>query len=355
MLYGGIPKNGNKKIIPAINAIQRANAGNQPAVLPAFRSLVDGSGNLNDSYASKDVMDTRALDAYRNEALRKSGENSAWGNLMLQKLQQEKLANIDSLSNQTSSGRAQALSDLASSGGVDGGARERTLGSFNRNAMLERQKLNRDASNKNLDILTKDEENRIGQLGNLTNMENQRATYLSQLDQFNIGNKFKETQSKRDYDMNKYNKQMETWAANKQADAQSRNACFAPDTLVTMKDGSKKRIADIRLGDELLLGGKVTMVLSFLRKPSDVVYNYMGVFVTAMHAVYENREFIRVKDSKIAVEVQDAAIPVVYNISTENHVILSQGTVFGDYDEVTIVDEEMARKELTNEFRRFVS
>ncbi len=327
----------------------------QEIILPTFNSVADSNGNLTGSYEARDQYNTDALNKLRGEYMRDAGTNSSWANLMLQQNQQDKLAGLDSINAQASSGVTDMMSQLASQGGADSGSRERALSTFGRNSMLERQRANRDFSKRGADVLTKDEENRMAGLNTLNSLEAQRGQYLSSLDQFNVGNRLKEVQNKRQFEMDRYNKDMETWAADKQANAQKGASCFAPDTMITMKDGSKKRIADIRLGEEVLIGGKVTLCLTTLRKPHDKVYDYHGVFVTSMHAVYENREFIRVKDSKISRLVENAAIPVVYNLSVENHVVIAGGTVFGDYDEVTMEDEEEARKELTNGFRKIVS
>lgn len=111
--------------------------------------------------------------------------------------------------------------------------------------------------------------------------------------------------------------------------------CFAPDTPVAMADGTTKKIKNIVLHDDLAYGGRVYGTYQF--KNTNDLYEYPSihgkVLVTADHAVEENGRFIRVKDSKKAVKLEEN-IPFVYSLSNENHRIFIDGVVFADYDEV---------------------
>ncbi len=104
-------------------------------------------------------------------------------------------------------------------------------------------------------------------------------------------------------------------------------ACFEPNTLIQMDDGSEKKIKDVQLGD-LTKGGKVTGVLQF--EPIDDIHNYNGVVVAGSHYVKENDEFILVQDSPDAVKIDK--IPVVYSLDTSNRRIFINDIEFADYN-----------------------
>ena len=106
--------------------------------------------------------------------------------------------------------------------------------------------------------------------------------------------------------------------------------CFAPDTKILMADGKYKKIKDIKLGEEVMLGGKVTAIG---QSTSDDMYLYDGVEVSGGHTLYENGKWIRTKDSKYAVKM-DIEEALVYPMDTENHLIVTKGQVWADLSEV---------------------
>lgn len=105
--------------------------------------------------------------------------------------------------------------------------------------------------------------------------------------------------------------------------------CFLGDTLVTMLDGSKKKIKDINIDDKVMDGGKVYSV----RKSSieEGLCNYKGIFVTESHAVYEEGVWKRVGESKHATKIKGPA--VVYSIVNENHRMKVGDITFADEHE----------------------
>lgn len=114
--------------------------------------------------------------------------------------------------------------------------------------------------------------------------------------------------------------------------------CFAPETPVTLKDGTIKEIKDLVLGDETFLGGKVVGVQQHLF--NEEIFSYScktgSIYVTGTHAVFENNKWTRVFDSQYGVKIPRAEInvPVVYSVSTEKHRLYIKGNMFADYDEV---------------------
>jgi len=113
--------------------------------------------------------------------------------------------------------------------------------------------------------------------------------------------------------------------------------CFGPGEAIDMADGSIKDIESIKLGDEVALGGKVVGTSDSLVDSSEI-FNYMGIIVTGDHMVEEDGVFKPVEKSNYAIPFK-SNIKKVYNITTENKRIVSNGVIFGDAAMIT--DYEM--------------
>jgi len=106
--------------------------------------------------------------------------------------------------------------------------------------------------------------------------------------------------------------------------------CFLPDTLITMSNGSTKKIIDIDLKDNIAIGGKVFATGKFL---VNNLYDYKGVKVSGSHLVNENNKWLRVEDSKLAISLGNNE-HIVYTLGTDNRRILINNILFTDYFEV---------------------
>ena len=106
--------------------------------------------------------------------------------------------------------------------------------------------------------------------------------------------------------------------------------CFLPDTLVSMADGSKKKIIEIELKDNVAIGGFVFATGKFLVND---IYDYKGIKVSGSHLVNENGNWLKVEDSKLAklISTEDT---VVYTLGTKNRRILINDTLFTDYFDI---------------------
>ena len=106
--------------------------------------------------------------------------------------------------------------------------------------------------------------------------------------------------------------------------------CFLPDTLVSMADGSKKKIIDIELKDNVAIGGFVFATGKFLVND---IYDYKGIKVSGSHLVNEKGNWLRVEDSKISklISTEDT---VVYTLGTKNRRILINDILFTDYFDI---------------------
>lgn len=123
--------------------------------------------------------------------------------------------------------------------------------------------------------------------------------------------------------------------------------CFLENTLIDIDENTKIRVQDLKLGDSILEGGHIYFIGSTYADPSEIYY-YNGVLVTADHAVLENGKWIRVKNSEQSKNVKFLEPQKVYFLSNENHIIISNGIVFADFDEIDnnelLTDEEILIK-----------
>jgi len=344
-------------------AIQSGKYEEMPAVDPVtgkplqfkWDSMLGADGNLAQQYQLTDQANTQALDKFRGEAMRDAGTSSAWGKSMLDQNQLNQINAMDAGNQQIAGQNADIMSRLAQTGGMGQGSRERMFRTAGRDAVMSKQRTLRDSMNAGANIRLEDEKNRVNQLGQTVNMDQSRASYLTGIQQTNTGNAMNERDKGRIDQSNRWNKEMETWGANKQADAQAKAACFPPNAQVKMADGQFKAIKDIKLNDEVYLGGKVFHLITAINTSNDDIYNYNGVEVTGGHAVFEDGEFIRVNESKIARKIE-MDLPIVYNITTDNHVMFVRDVLFADYEEVDVPKHPSETlKELTENFKRIIS
>ena len=111
--------------------------------------------------------------------------------------------------------------------------------------------------------------------------------------------------------------------------------CFLPDTKITMADGSKKKIINVELKDNIKVGGNVFATAKFLITN---LYDYKGVKVSGSHMVNENGKWIRVEDSDIAKSLGNDE-HVVYTLGTQNRRIVINDILFTDYFEIDEKEE----------------
>ena len=103
--------------------------------------------------------------------------------------------------------------------------------------------------------------------------------------------------------------------------------CFTPDTEILMANGKYKKIKQIKLGEEVMLGGKVTAIGTAM---ANDLYLYDGVEVSEGHALYEDGIWVRVEDSKYAVKIDQEEEFLVYPMATENHLVVTKNQVWAD-------------------------
>jgi len=115
--------------------------------------------------------------------------------------------------------------------------------------------------------------------------------------------------------------------------------CFDENTLVTLNNGTKKRIADIVVGDILSNDNEVTACIKVETKGSDL-YNLNDVIVSDSHIVQYKDKWIRVSQHPKAIRLDSYDKPYLYCLNTSKKIININDCVFTDWDEIYGADLE---------------
>ena len=114
--------------------------------------------------------------------------------------------------------------------------------------------------------------------------------------------------------------------------------CFDKDTEIVLKNGRKKKISNLKIGDELIDGGRVTA--SFVSATRDQeLYNLDGILVTGEHKMYHyNLGLIKVKNHPESILVEDYRKELLYCVNTTTKNIPIKNYIFTDWDELDNFD-----------------
>jgi hypothetical protein len=201
-------------------------------IAPEWQGIAGDDGLLKDTYRMKDWQnvsaDRGALNALKGEALRDPKQASQWAQMMLDKQAMEQSAAMDQAARGGQNALLAAQSELAQSGGLSEGSRERMAQRAFREGLLAKQGANRQGALDRMNIGLQDEEKRLGLLNQVQGLENQQADIAfknqeaqGKVDTFNLGKQFDDLTQRRMFDTNRYNQAMSAWGAGKSADAQA--------------------------------------------------------------------------------------------------------------------------------------
>jgi hypothetical protein len=109
--------------------------------------------------------------------------------------------------------------------------------------------------------------------------------------------------------------------------------CFDKNTIITMNDGTQKKIIDIETGDILSNNNTVTAKIKVASEGSDM-YLLNGVIVSDSHIVKYGNIWIPVSSHPDAVKYMSYTEPYLYCLNTTNKVIEINGEIFTDWDEI---------------------
>lgn len=197
-----------KGVVEYKQSSQERSAGVSPLSLEGYRDM--NTGELLSQYK---------FDPYQGEAVGKLREqafaegDSPWAQLQQQKLQLEQSGLMDDASKQQMQAAAQNQAQLAMSGGLSGGARERMARMGARDLMMARQGVSRMGAQGRMGIQESDLARKQGLLSDFANSE-QKAQEM------NLGSLKEDVNRKAIFEGERYKSQMSAWAAKQSADAQ---------------------------------------------------------------------------------------------------------------------------------------
>lgn len=109
--------------------------------------------------------------------------------------------------------------------------------------------------------------------------------------------------------------------------------CFDKNTLITMNDGSQKKIIDIEVGDVLEKNNKVTAKIKVIADGSQM-YNVNNVIVSDTHITYFNGVWLPVPKHPKAKKHVTYNEEFLYCLNTTKKYILINDVLFTDWDEI---------------------
>ena len=116
--------------------------------------------------------------------------------------------------------------------------------------------------------------------------------------------------------------------------------CFDKNTQFKMNDGTIKTIMNLSAGEKIHENCLVTAKFVVDTKNS-TMYNLNGVIVSDSHIVNYNGKWVRVDEHPFSKKIDNYNEPYLYCINTDKKIILLNGIVFTDWDE--IYDEDLEK------------
>lgn len=185
---------------------------------PGYNQVYDkGSMALLPGYEKAIRENSSGFNELKDLALRHG--SSAWANLAHTQQALQARDSADKAKTQVQSATGDATDHLAMQGGLTSGARERVAELGANNLVGAQQGIEKQKNQNNMQISMNDEQNRMANIGQLTDAEGRRVGQWEGVRGADNQNQMTENQSVNAFNQNKYNQQMQTWAAGKQAQA----------------------------------------------------------------------------------------------------------------------------------------
>jgi hypothetical protein len=109
--------------------------------------------------------------------------------------------------------------------------------------------------------------------------------------------------------------------------------CFDKNTIISMNDGTKRKICDIKNGDILIGNNEVTACIKVTTKGSHV-YKLNNIIVSDSHIVKYNYKWIPVSKHPESIKIDFYNEPYLYCLNTANKTININDIEFTDWDEL---------------------
>jgi hypothetical protein len=109
--------------------------------------------------------------------------------------------------------------------------------------------------------------------------------------------------------------------------------CFDEDTLLTLNDGTHKKISEIQIDDILINNNKVTTIIKVNANGSEM-YNLNNIIVSHSHLINYKEKWIYVKNHPDAILYQNYNKPYLYCLNTTQKIINIGNYIFTDWNEI---------------------
>lgn len=218
-----LPQQNGNYLAPTVIPGQPSPIPGMPAAPGYSQDYNPYTMSLSPGYqAAQSAADQKGFNQFEGEALRKGP--SAWATLANQQLQNTTNNARDNARDVSAGNTAQTLSSLASGGGLSSGARERAQEGGAKSAMSADQSLARQQTQNQYQIGANDEQNRMQQLSQLPQMEQNKLNSWESVRNQDLQNQIAENQSQNNYNMGIYGINSTAAAAKGTSDAMSASA-----------------------------------------------------------------------------------------------------------------------------------
>lgn len=122
--------------------------------------------------------------------------------------------------------------------------------------------------------------------------------------------------------------------------------CFDKNTIITLKDKSKKFIKDIKLGD-VLNDGSIVEAFMVSSSKNSIMYKFKNIIVSSKHKIYDKiNGWINVEDHPSSIKIKNYNEPYIYCLTTNTKIINIDNYIFSDWDELDDEDINILRERI---------
>ena len=110
--------------------------------------------------------------------------------------------------------------------------------------------------------------------------------------------------------------------------------CFDKNTILIMKDNTKKYIKNIKLGD-ILHDNSIVESIMISNSKKSIMYKLNNIIVSNKHKIfYKEYGWINIEDHPFSVKIENYNEPLIYCLSTNTKIININNNIFTDWDEL---------------------
>lgn len=125
--------------------------------------------------------------------------------------------------------------------------------------------------------------------------------------------------------------------------------CFSGEVEVKLKDKNKKRFDELKVGDELLEGGRITALMEVCGEHIEM-YNISNIIVSGEHKIMYMGKIINVSQHPNAKKIKKNCKKLYCVNSTEKYLNINNEILL-DYDELTITEYKELKNQLKEDIK----